>query len=230
MKQPTKAALYMRLSRDDDNFGDSISIETQRKILRAYVRANHIPVVDEYIDDGFSGTTFDRPAFQSMMTAIDEGKVNWDINGLVLPVGTYDVTAVYSGNDKYNNSTSQITLIVVEQNEEYEILPSEGGYTLSRYEMVYGEGTAKRRLTDSAACSSEEVLALLNDCQVMKWDGFDGPHPKGVLDGTMFRFDARVNDGKSIQAQGSQNFPKHFHDFEQGLYTLLSEKGETHGV
>lgn len=108
--------------------------------------------------------------------------------------------------------------------EEYEILPSEGGYTLSRYEMVYGEGTAKRRLTDSAACSSEEVLALLNDCQVMKWDGFDGPHPKGVLDGTMFRFDACVNDGKSIQAQGSQNFPKHFHDFEQGLYALLNAK------
>ncbi|WP_295617798.1 Ig-like domain repeat protein [uncultured Methanobrevibacter sp.] len=62
----------------------------------------------------------------------DEGKVNWDINGLVLPVGTYDVTAVYSGNDKYNNSTSQITLIVVEQNEEYEI-------TVEANDTLYGD-------------------------------------------------------------------------------------------
>ena len=55
------------------------------------------------------------------LTTDNEGKVNWDIDELALPVGSYDVTAVYSGDRKYNNSTSQIKLIVVEQNDEYEI-------------------------------------------------------------------------------------------------------------
>ena len=47
-------ALYMRLSRDDDNYGDSVSIETQRTILRQFVKENQFHVVDEYVDDGWS--------------------------------------------------------------------------------------------------------------------------------------------------------------------------------
>lgn len=43
-------ALYMRLSRDDDNYGDSVSIETQRTILRQFVKENQFHVVDEYVD------------------------------------------------------------------------------------------------------------------------------------------------------------------------------------
>ena len=42
----------MRLSRDDENFGDSVSIETQRTILRQYAKDNGLHVVSEYIDDG----------------------------------------------------------------------------------------------------------------------------------------------------------------------------------
>ena len=51
-------ALYMRLSRDDDNYGDSVSIETQRTILQQFVKENQFHVVDEYVDDGWSGTNF----------------------------------------------------------------------------------------------------------------------------------------------------------------------------
>ena len=43
-------ALYMRLSRDDDNYGDSVSIETQRTILRQFAKENQFHVVDEYVD------------------------------------------------------------------------------------------------------------------------------------------------------------------------------------
>ena len=60
-------ALYMRLSRDDDNYGDSVSIETQRTILQQFVKENQFHVVDEYVDDGWSGTNFERPRFQDMM-------------------------------------------------------------------------------------------------------------------------------------------------------------------
>ena len=56
MKQPNSAklyntALYMRLSRDDENYGDSVSIETQRTILRQYAKEQGLPVVDEYVDN-----------------------------------------------------------------------------------------------------------------------------------------------------------------------------------
>ena len=50
MKQPYNTALYMRLSRDDENYGDSVSIETQRTILQRYAQDNGLHVVGEYVD------------------------------------------------------------------------------------------------------------------------------------------------------------------------------------
>ena len=71
MKQLYNTALYMRLSRDDENYGDSISIETQRTILRQFAKENGFHVVDEYVDDGWSGTSFERPDFQRMMDDVE---------------------------------------------------------------------------------------------------------------------------------------------------------------
>lgn len=51
MKQPIQAALYMRLSRDDEYYGDSVSIETQRTIINQFVQEQGFPVYDEYVDD-----------------------------------------------------------------------------------------------------------------------------------------------------------------------------------
>ena len=77
MKQPNiNTAIYMRLSRNDDNYGDSVSIETQRTILTQFARENGFHVVDEYVDDGWSGTNFERPSFQKMMDDIESGRVN----------------------------------------------------------------------------------------------------------------------------------------------------------
>ena len=81
MKQPYNTtiyntALYMRLSRDDENYGDSVSIETQRTILQQYAKEQGLHVVGEYVDDGWSGTNFERPDFQRMMDDVDAGKVN----------------------------------------------------------------------------------------------------------------------------------------------------------
>ena len=81
MKQPYNTtiyntALYMRLSRDDESYGDSVSIETQRTILQQYVREQGLHVVGEYVDDGWSGTNFERPSFQRMMDDVEAGKVN----------------------------------------------------------------------------------------------------------------------------------------------------------
>ncbi|MDD3693232.1 MAG: recombinase family protein [Oscillospiraceae bacterium] len=70
------AALYMRLSKDDEGAGESASITAQRKMLRAFAKKNHFPVYDEYVDDGISGTTFERPDFKRMLQDIEEKKIN----------------------------------------------------------------------------------------------------------------------------------------------------------
>ena len=70
-----KVGLYIRLSRDDGNI-ESDSIVSQRSLLRRYVKENNYIVVDEYVDDGFSGTNFDRPSFKKMMKDIELGKIN----------------------------------------------------------------------------------------------------------------------------------------------------------
>lgn len=77
MKQPIyNTALYLRLSRDDDNAGDSNSIQTQRMMLRDYAQSHGLFVVNEYVDDGWSGTNYDRPGFQRMIDDIEDGKIN----------------------------------------------------------------------------------------------------------------------------------------------------------
>lgn len=53
-----KAGIYLRLSKDDEKAGDSLSIENQRLILRKYVADNGWELIDEYVDDGYSGTNF----------------------------------------------------------------------------------------------------------------------------------------------------------------------------
>ena len=70
------AALYVRLSRDDDNEGDSNSIAHQIEILSKYARDHGIANFKIYKDDGYSGTNFNRPGFQEMLADIEAGRVN----------------------------------------------------------------------------------------------------------------------------------------------------------
>ena len=68
-------ALYVRLSRDDENEGDSNSIQHQIEILTKYVKDHGITNYKVYKDDGYSGTSFKRPGFQEMMSDIEAGLV-----------------------------------------------------------------------------------------------------------------------------------------------------------
>lgn len=69
--------IYCRLSKDDDiRRGESSSITSQRDILKKYVKDNKWQVFDYYIDDGYSGTNFQRPAFERMINDIEDGKIN----------------------------------------------------------------------------------------------------------------------------------------------------------
>ena len=79
-------------------------------------------------------------------------------------------------------------------------------------------------LEKQVSVSNAMVLKLLNECKLLSWDGFCGKHPRGVMDGMMFSLNAVVNGDKKIRADGSQNFPKHYWDFTDGLYEMLNGK------
>ena len=68
-------ALYCRLSQDDGRDGDSNSIVNQREILSQYCRSNGFHNTQFFVDDGISGTTFDRPDFQRMQKMIENGEI-----------------------------------------------------------------------------------------------------------------------------------------------------------
>jgi len=70
-------AIYLRLSRDDQNGGaESMSISNQRDMLMQYCEERGWKVYDIYIDDGFTGTNFERPGFQRMIEDIEEGYIS----------------------------------------------------------------------------------------------------------------------------------------------------------
>ena len=71
-----KVGIYLRLSREDERLGESGSISTQRDLLLNYIRDNDLLFVDEYVDDGVSGTTFDRMGFNRMIEDCKNKKIN----------------------------------------------------------------------------------------------------------------------------------------------------------
>ena len=75
MSSEELTALYCRLSRDDELQGDSNSIVNQKKILEKYAREHGYSNFKFYVDDGISGTTFNRPGFQQMIADIEAGLV-----------------------------------------------------------------------------------------------------------------------------------------------------------
>lgn len=71
-----KTALYIRLSKEDNNGSESQSVANQRSMLREFCQKHKLYVHDEYIDDGFSGGNFERPAFNRLVHDIESKKVN----------------------------------------------------------------------------------------------------------------------------------------------------------
>ena len=77
MQKNYKVGLYLRLSRDDGNSdSESMSITNQKSMLTDYVNERGWDLEDTYIDDGFSGVDFDRPAFKRMIQDIKGKRIN----------------------------------------------------------------------------------------------------------------------------------------------------------
>lgn len=70
------ACMYLRLSREDGDSSESNSISNQRQIIKSYAKDNDIQLSYEYVDDGFSGSNFERPNFKNMIEDLNKGKFN----------------------------------------------------------------------------------------------------------------------------------------------------------
>ncbi len=76
-KSAYTAAIYLRLSKEDGDKPESDSIQNQRDLIRGFLEKHpEIISVKEFVDDGYTGTNFDRPAFSKMMGEIERGKID----------------------------------------------------------------------------------------------------------------------------------------------------------
>lgn len=76
LKQQDKiTALYCRLSRDDEYNGDSMSIQNQKELLLKFANDNGYFNTEFFVDDGYTGTNFDRPDFKRLIEAVEDGKI-----------------------------------------------------------------------------------------------------------------------------------------------------------
>ncbi|HBG5183286.1 TPA: recombinase family protein [Clostridioides difficile] len=121
-----EVGIYCRLSRDDGTENESASIATQKSILTDYVKKQGWHLAKTYVDDGYSGTNFQRPSFQNMIKDIENGRINCVITkdlsrlgrnyldcGLYLevffPEHNVRYIAVNDGVDTLNKSAMDIT-------------------------------------------------------------------------------------------------------------------------
>jgi site-specific DNA recombinase len=104
------ATIYCHLSKDDDQAGESVSIQTQKMMLEKYCHEQGFAIYDVYADDGYSGLNFNRPEFNRLLTDIDNGKVNLvitkDLSRLgrdYIQTGYYNIVLFYKiGKSKSN--------------------------------------------------------------------------------------------------------------------------------
>ena len=130
------------------------------------------------------------------------------------------------GIDKGKTEIKQYEKILLSEStmrgkSEYERINVGDKANIAYYQYYYSESRENKRPEKSAECGNDEVIKLLSECKISKWDGCHGKHPKHVLDGTMFSFKALVNEGQEIYADGSQNFPKNYGDLTGWLREKL---------
>ena len=107
-----KVGIYIRLSREDGDKLESESVSNQRDILQRYIKENNHILIDEYIDDGYSGTTFERPSFERMISDIENQKINMVITKDLSRLGRdYIKTGYYIENYFPENKVRYVAIL-----------------------------------------------------------------------------------------------------------------------
>ena len=179
MKQPYNTtiyntALYMRLSRDDESYGDSVSIETQRTILQQYAKEQGLHVVGEYVDDGWSGTNFERPSFQRMMDDVEAGKVNCIVTKDLSRFGREHVMMDYYL--EFLFPEKRVRYIAVAENEDTEKGLSDFVPFKNLFNEWFAKDTSKRG----------ELAGFPDEGQVSSWarEALSWAVGEGIISGT----------------------------------------------
>ena len=112
MNKTFKVGIYIRLSREDGDKLESESVSNQRNILQRYVKENEYILIDEYVDDGISGTTFERPEFKRMISDIEEKRINMVITKDLSRLGRdYIKTGYYIENYFPENDIRYVSIL-----------------------------------------------------------------------------------------------------------------------
>ena len=106
--------------------------------------------------------------------------------------------------------------------EVYELLCDGDTAKITQYLIRYESHEDVLVPQKSCSCSADDVITILNDCKILKWKGFQGKNPHGVRDGYMFNFYAELNGDTVIRADGSNNYPKHYREFQNSITELLN--------
>ena len=131
--------LYLRLSREDENDGVSGSIQNQQDFLTRYILGQGWNLTDVYADDGFSGTNFQRPSFERLISDIENGRINCVVTKDLSRLGRdYIMTGHYL--EKYFPS-KKVRYIAV--NDGIDTFEDSGGNDLSPFRSVINDMYAK---------------------------------------------------------------------------------------
>lgn len=107
-----KVGAYIRLSRDDGDKQESESIGNQRKIIERFLRESDLSYAEEYVDDGWSGTTFNRPSFMRMIEDIKSKKIDMVITKDLSRLGRdYIKTGYYIENYFPENQVRYVSIL-----------------------------------------------------------------------------------------------------------------------
>ena len=174
-------ALYERLSRDDEMQGESNSITNQKKYLEDYAVQHGFGNIQHFSDDGYSGTNFNRPAFNSLLTEIEAGRVGTVIvkdmsrfgrnylqvgfyTEMMFPKKNVRFIAVNNGVDSVNPADNDFTPFLNIMNEWY------AKDTSKKIKAVFKAKNARRKNVSAVQClmAITESLRISRHCMLMK--------------------------------------------------------------
>ena len=203
-------ALYCRLSCDDDLQGDSNSIRNQKMLLKQYADEHRLRNVRFYVDDGYSGSNFDRPDFQRMIRDIDEGKVSAVIVKDMSRFGRDHILVGYY--TKYYFAEADVRFIAVYDQVDSELNPDDD---ITPFKNILNEMYAKD--------CSKKIRA------VMKAKGNAGKHIT-TLPPLGYKKDANDKEKWVIDEQGAETVREIFPLCIKGygptqIARILTERG-----
>lgn len=171
-------ALYCRLSQEDERAGESMSIRNQKEMLRQFAEENGFRHLAYYVDDGYSGTNFNRPGFQQMLADMENGKIGICITKDLSRLGRDSTMVGYY--QKYVFPDLDIRYIAV--NDRYDSAnPNSMDNDIAAFRNIFNEffpldTSRKIRAVNRMKGESGKTLTYLVPFGYLK--GQEAPHPR----------------------------------------------------